>query len=151
MSEMVHAAVAFLGAHSELLVGTGALVASFVLGAAGVGYLIVRLPEDYFDRPERPLLSSDRPEWMQVMVKVGKNVLGAATLVGGGAIVLTGHPVVGALAILIGVKLLDIPGKARLQRRILCEFKVLTLMNRPRARHGRPPFRISAAPAGCGS
>src|SRR5262245_11517659 len=99
MIEAIYTAAAFIGTHAVSL-GLGAGAA--ILGTAGVSYLIVRLPEDYLDRPESPLVGPDRPAWMRGSVKVGKNVLGAAMIVAGGGVTLTGHPVMGPFAMLVG-------------------------------------------------
>jgi hypothetical protein len=48
----------------------------------------------------------------------------------------------GVLTMLLGLSLLDIPGKRNIQRRVLGRPKVLAMINRLRSRFDRPPLRI---------
>jgi hypothetical protein len=48
----------------------------------------------------------------------------------------------GLLTIVIGVSLLDFPGKRVLERRLLSRPMVLQAINRLRQRFGRPPLRF---------
>ena len=48
----------------------------------------------------------------------------------------------GLLTILIGLMLLDFPGKRRLERRIVARPAILAMLNRMRARRGRDPLRV---------
>ena len=53
---------------------------------------------------------------------------------------LPGVPGQGMLTILIGLMLLDVPGKRRLERRIVGRRRILQAINRLRKRFGRPPL-----------
>jgi len=44
------------------------------------------------------------------------------------------------IAVLAGITLMDLPGKRALERRLIALPLVLTVINRLRARHGRPPL-----------
>jgi hypothetical protein len=57
-----------------------------------------------------------------------------------------GVPGQGLLTILIGVMLLDFPGKRRLERWLLRRRGVLAAINKVRARYGRPPLVLDAPP-----
>src|SRR5690349_15999782 len=91
-------------------------VASFFATLIVMVVVIVRMPEDYFVRTRaRPWQQSDpvvRVAWVIV-----RNVLGLALLILGVIMLLT--PGQGVLSILVGISLLDVPGKRKLQLAIL--------------------------------
>jgi hypothetical protein len=69
-----------------------------------------------------------------------KNVFGLLLLVLGIIMAFPGVPGQGVLTILLGLMLLDFPGKRQLEYRIVSRPKVLRAINRLRARFGRPPM-----------
>ncbi len=113
------------------------LVGLFVGSLAVVAVLLVQLPASYFLdshprggwRDQHPIL-----RWAALVVK---NLVGAV-LVGVGILMLL-TPGQGALTILIGVMLMDFPGKRRLVRKLVGRPPVLRAINRLRARFGKPP------------
>jgi hypothetical protein len=46
----------------------------------------------------------------------------------------------GVLSILLGLSLLDIPGKKKFERKLIQQEGVLKVVNRLRARRGQPPL-----------
>jgi hypothetical protein len=74
---------------------------------------------------------------------LGKNLLALTLIAGGIAMLLL--PGQGLLTILIGVMLLDFPGKYPLERRIVQQPKVLQTINWLRAKGNRPPLHIQPA------
>jgi hypothetical protein len=112
-------------------------VVVFLGSIAVVAVLLVQLPATYFLdshpregwRVQHPIL-----RWAGLAVK---NLVGAA-LVGVGILMLVA-PGQGVLTILIGVMLLDFPGKRRLERKLVGRPKVLRAINGLRARFGKPP------------
>jgi len=118
-----------------------ASAAMLFTGLTLVPVLIVRLPQDFFARPHR--FGADWPRrtaWLRWFVVVAKNLLGAACLVLGALmLVLPGQ---GVMTVLIGVALLDFPGKHRLQRWIVGRRGVLDALNWIRRKRGRPPFSL---------
>lgn len=71
---------------------------------------------------------------------MAKNALGALLLVLGAAmLVLPGQ---GLLTILVGLLLIDFPGKYRLERRLLGGPRVLRAINALRERWKKPPLEI---------
>lgn len=101
-------------------------VATFIVSLLALPRLFASLPEDYFSSGRPP-----RRSWLL-------NVLGAVLLAAGVAmLVLPGQ---GVLTILAGIVLVDFPGKASLERRILGRPKVLHAINKIRGRRGRPPL-----------
>ncbi|MFO0762520.1 MAG: hypothetical protein U0359_39135 [Byssovorax sp.] len=121
----------------ELAVGAALFVLSLVGSAALAVLVICRLPVDYLVR-ERPSLSAEpRPRWKQVPITVGKNLLGVLLIVAGAVMALPGVPGQGVLTMVIGVMLLDFPGKIAMERRLLNRPSVLRGVNKLRARFGK--------------
>jgi hypothetical protein len=122
------------------VLGLVMFVVTFVGSIAVVSFLLVKLPEDYFSTHyDRDFWLDRHPvvRWSGVVVK---NVLGALLVLLGLVMSLPGVPGQGVLTILLGVMLLDFPGKQRLERKIVSRPRVQHAINRLRARFRRPPL-----------
>ncbi|MGD9646640.1 MAG: PGPGW domain-containing protein [Pirellulales bacterium] len=114
-------------------------IATAVISLWAARWYVLRLPSDYFADDAQP---SDR--WrhehpaLRIGLKVLKNVLGVVLLTAGLVMLLT--PGQGILAILIGLSLVDFPGKRQLQRRLIAQPRVLGFLNLVRRRAGKRPF-----------
>ncbi|MBA3256811.1 MAG: hypothetical protein H0T64_09210 [Pyrinomonadaceae bacterium] len=69
---------------------------------------------------------------------MGKNLLGVVLVVVGILLSLPGVPGQGILTILLGVMLLDFPGKPRLEHWLVSRPKILQAINRLRHRFSKP-------------
>jgi hypothetical protein len=69
-----------------------------------------------------------------------KNLLGAFLVLFGVVMSLPGVPGQGVLTILLGVMLLDFPGKRQLELKLVSRPKVLRTVNGIRRRFDRPPL-----------
>ncbi len=116
---------------------------SLVLGLV----LILVLPSDYFvrARPQGGLAGSHRP--LRVLMFWAKNTAGVLLLLAGFVMALPLVPGPGLLVMLIGLGLVDFPGKRTLELRLLREQHVLSSVNRIRARFGKGPI-LSSESAG---
>jgi hypothetical protein len=113
-------------------------VGSLVLAALLLPVIVVRLPADYFVR-ER-LLDHGPRRALDWCWHIGKNLFGALFVLAGIAmLVLPGQ---GLLTILIGMLLMDFPGKRALERRLIGRPKILAQINRLRQRRGSEPLRM---------
>jgi hypothetical protein len=125
-----------VGDNLPWLIGLG--VGAFLVTLAVTGFVLVRIPADYFARERR----IRRPEggWSvgAILGLAAKNLLGVILVVLGVALSVPGVPGQGLLTILIGLFLVDFPGKFKLQRRIVRQRAVRTVINRLRRRFGRP-------------
>ncbi|MBI4879427.1 MAG: hypothetical protein HY812_07165 [Planctomycetes bacterium] len=120
-----------------------ASLAMFVVGVLLVPLLAVRMPEDYFLRDGPPPASwRGRHPFLHLAARAGKNLLGALLVVAG--VVMLALPGQGVLTILLGVSLLEFPGKRRLERRIASRPAVLGAINWTRAKLGKAPLRLPA-------
>jgi hypothetical protein len=106
-----------------------------------VPFVLVRLPEEYFSSSHRPEPAFSRyAEPLRLLLICGKNLLGAALVIAGlFMLVLPGQ---GVIAILIGVMLLDFPGKKRMERWLIRRGPVLKFANWVRAKWHRKPLRV---------
>jgi len=114
---------------------------SLALTVALLPMLVVRLPADWFvaERATSPRAASVAG----IALRVAKNVLGVVFVLAGIAmLVLPGQ---GVLTILIGLLLIDGPGKRALVRRIVARPAIRSVLDRVRARAGREPFRWDPA------
>jgi hypothetical protein len=114
-------------------------VVSLVLSLLLSGRMLVRLPPDYFTS-RRP------PSPTTLWGKVGWNLLGGALVILGIALSVPGVPGQGVLTILAGLILMDFPGKHRLLLAVLRRGPVRAVVDRLRARSGRPPLEIPPDP-----
>ena len=118
---------------------------SLVASVVGVPWYLRRLPADYFSRREQAAIGvprSDDPS--RLLLVVLRNLLGATLVLAGVAmLVLPGQ---GLATVLVGLLMMDYPGKKRLQRHVLSLGPVLRAANALRHRAGQPPLIVSLHP-----
>jgi hypothetical protein len=129
---------------AQIAWGAGLFVVSLVLTVAAAVAVVVRLPPTYFCGPKPPPFMPGRPGWVRLLGRAGKNLLGCALVALGIIMSLPGVPGQGLLTIFIGLVLLDVPGKRRIELRIVRVRTIFKAMNRARARFGREPLRLDA-------
>ena len=111
-------------------VATGAaLVASVV----AVAVFLVRIPSDYFLQKEKPARTARDWVW-----KIGKNLLGVIFVLAG--VVMLPLPGPGSLVLVLGLSLVDFPGRTRLVRWLISRPRIARLVNWLRRKYGRPPL-----------
>lgn len=123
-----------------LLLGLVSFAVASVGGLAAVAFLLVRLPADYFREPSPRDFWVDRHPFIRRTGVILKNLVGAILVALGVLLSLPGIPGPGILTIVVGVMLLDFPGKRRLERRLIGRPMILETINRLRRRHGKPPL-----------
>jgi len=114
-------------------------LASLALCASLLPVMVLRLPADYFasSRDEQPAPRT-AIGWL---LRIAKNLAGALFVLAGIAMLLL--PGQGVLTILIGLMLLEFPGKRRLERRIVGLPSVLKVLNKMRMRRNLPPLIVA--------
>ena len=116
--------------------GVGAFLLSLGAGLA----VVFGLPHDYFVRgPDRTGFWYSHPA-LRITLLVAKNLLGVLVFVVGFLMALPLVPGPGVLFMLLGLGLVDFPGKRSLEQRLLRVPRVLTSVNRLRTGFGRPPI-----------
>jgi hypothetical protein len=145
--------LAFFGlSWGDALVGLLVSLVVFVVGLVGVGIFVVKLPATYFqgDEPPKPFWAKQHP-LLRWAGRLAKNIAGLLAVGAGLVLAMPGIPGPGLLLILIGVTLLEFPGKRRLERRIVSYPMVRGTIDRMRERYGKPPLELederSAPPA----
>jgi hypothetical protein len=124
----------------------GLFLLLFLLGLAMVAAIVVVLPSRYFVADRQFWPGMPRPiRWAGM---IGKNLLGLALVILGIVLSIPGVPGPGILTILIGLVLLDFPGKRRLVRLLARRRGVQTTINRLRSWFGRPPMEFETDDAG---
>jgi len=118
-------------------------IGSLIVTVIALPAVLVRLPEDYFAR-DRVIPEDRRHLVWRITSLVVKNVLGAAFLVGGFAMLF--FPGQGLLTILIGLVLVDFPGKRRFEQAIVRRRHIASGINRLRRRFGHAPLRLDDGP-----
>jgi hypothetical protein len=105
-----------------------------------IPFVLVRLPENYFDvRVPRTWMEGHHPA-LRFITRALKNIVGVVFVLAGiSMLVLPGQ---GALTILIGLSLVDFPGKQRLEARIIGHPRVLRTVKSLREKFGKPPFVV---------
>ena len=121
----------------EWVLVAGLSIGSIFLSVGVAGSILVRLPADYF-KGEEHRKASPRP----LIVTILKNLAGALIVLVGLVMAIPGVPGNGTLMILAGLLLLDVPGKYRLERKLISLRPIRVGANRLRAWRGRPPFEF---------
>lgn len=125
---------------SGALLGLSLALATMVGSLLVVGVLLVKLPATYFQEWHSRGFWTDRHPAIRLLALTSKNVLGALLIMLGTIFSLPGVPGQGMLTILIGLMVLDLPGKRHLERRIVGRPRILRAINRLRKRFGSPPL-----------
>lgn len=113
---------------------------SFSLGIASL--ILIKLPADYFTSSYDRKIWRDRHHALRISAMIGKNILGVLLIVLGIIMSLPGVPGQGLLTILLGVMLVDFPGKDRLEQKLLHRPAIRNSINKLRARFGKPPLQL---------
>jgi archaellum biogenesis protein FlaJ (TadC family) len=127
----------WIAAHTGLILALS--IAGFFATLIVMVVLIVRMPSDYFLHQREPPWKQSHPV-LRIGLIVFRNLLGAALLLAG--IVMLATPGQGVLSILLGISLLDVPGKRRLEMAIIRREPVHKSMDWIRKQAGRPPLKV---------
>jgi hypothetical protein len=123
-----------------------ASIALSFLTPIAVGWAIVQLPTDYFTRKtRRPLSIWEEHAVLRPLYLIGKNLLGFILILAGLAmLVLPGQ---GLLTIVVGIVLMNFPGKFRLERWLATRPPVWRSVNWLRKKAKRMPLEHPEEPA----
>ena len=126
----------------NLLIGTLIFVGSFFINLAIVSFILVKLPADHFSKNRKTKFWSGPHPMLHAAKVVGKNVAGALLVALGIVLSLPGVPGQGLLTVLLGVMLLDFPGRNRLEQKLLSRPSIVNAINRLRGRFDKPPLEL---------
>ena len=124
------------------IIGVLIFVATLGMSLAIVSFILVKLPADHFSREhETKFWAGPRPVFRAAGI-IGKNILGVLLVAIGIVLSIPGVPGQGLLTILLGVMLLDFPGKRRLEQKLLSRPGIVKSINKLRARFDKPPLKL---------
>lgn len=127
---------------SKVLFGVGLFLVSFTLSFAAIAIVMVKIPENYFSSHYQRDFLPDSPFLVRWGAVIVKNLFGAFLIVLGILLSLPGVPGQGLLTILLGLIMLDIPGKRPLEAKIIKRPSILSAINNLRARYNKPPLQL---------
>jgi hypothetical protein len=100
----------------------------------------VKVPENYFSSHYQRDFLPDSPFLIRWGAVILKNILGVILVCIGIVLSLPGVPGQGILTILIGLIMIDIPGKRPYEAKIIKRPTILAAVNDLRARYKKPPL-----------
>jgi len=116
-------------------------ILAFVGSLAVLPLLVVRMPADYFVHPEpKPGGWRDRHPAIRLAGHFLKNAIGVVLVAAG--IVMLFTPGQGVLSLLVGLSLLDVPGKRTVELYIVSSPAIRRAIDAIRVRAGRPPIEL---------
>jgi Putative transmembrane protein (PGPGW) len=129
----------------DVLIGlTVASAVGFVGSLIAIPMILVRLPADYFDtRTPRHWMKDHHPA-LRLLGLIVKNVVGIVFLLAGFAMLFL--PGQGVLTMLIGISLMDFPGKRELEAKMVGQPTLLGVINSMRHKFGKPPLTLAPGP-----
>jgi hypothetical protein len=130
---------------TETLIWLTALSIVFFVGTLiAIPFILVRLPADYFDvRVPRPWMENHHPV-LRLVGHIVKNAVGAIFLFAGFLMLFL--PGQGVLTMLIGISMLDFPGKRKVEAKLIGQPTVLSVINNMRGKFGKPPLILAPHP-----
>ena len=126
----------------SVLIAALIFVVTFAISLAIVSFILVRIPPDYFKENRNKKVLPGKNPVLRYLAIFGKNLLGIVLVVLGIVMSIPGVPGQGILTILLGVMLLDFPGKRRLESKIVCRPHVRKTINRLRKKFGKPELEL---------
>ena len=127
---------------TETLIWLTALSVIFFVGTLiAIPFILVRLSADYFDvRVPRPWMEDHHPV-LRVAGHIVKNAVGAVFVFAGFLMLFL--PGQGVLTMLIGISMLDFPGKRKIEAKLIGQPTVLSVINALRRKRGKSPLILA--------
>jgi len=124
------------------LIGVLIFLVTFAVNLAIVSFILVRIPADYFKNNHKTQFWSGPRPALRALGIIGKNILGVLLVALGVVLSIPGVPGQGLLTILLGIMLLDFPGKRTLERKLLNRPEIVKTINKLRQRFDRPALEL---------
>ena len=126
----------------NVLLGVGLFLTSLILSFAAIGVVMVKIPANYFSSHYQQDFLPDSPWLVRWSAVILKNILGAILIIIGIILSLPGVPGQGVLTILLGLIMMDIPGKRPIEARIIKRPTVLAAVNKLRTKYNKPELQL---------
>lgn len=124
----------------NVLIGVGLFLVSLALSFGAIAIVMLKIPANYFSSHYVQDFLPNSPWIVRWGAVIAKNIFGVLLIGIGIVLSLPGVPGQGILTILLGLIMLDIPGKRPLEARIIKRPAVLGAINNLRARYNKPPL-----------
>ena len=127
----------------KVLIGAAIFVVSFFANLGIVSLILVKLPADHFSKSRKTKFWSGPRPWLHAAKVIGKNIAGVLLVALGVVLSLPGVPGQGLLTVLLGIMLLDFPGRHRLEQKLLSKPSILNSINKLRGRFKKKPLELN--------
>ena len=127
----------------KILVGALIFLASFLINLGIVSLILVKLPADHFSKKRKTKFWAGPRPAIHAAKVIGKNIAGVLLVALGIVLSLPGVPGQGLLTVLLGIMLLDFPGRHRLEQKLLSKPSIVNTINRLRGRFDKPPLQLN--------
>ena len=125
---------------SEVGLGVGLFLVSLTISFAAIGIVMVKIPENYFSSHYERDFLPDSPWLVRWGAVIIKNIFGVFLILLGIVLSLPGVPGQGILTILLGLIMIDIPGKRPFEAKIIERPAVRNAINKLREKYNKPPL-----------
>lgn len=125
---------------SKIIIGMLLLILQVVISYAAIIFVMIKLPADYFSSTYAKNHINDSRFLVRWGGVILKNLIGFVLVIVGIIMVVTPGP--GGLTILLGLVMMDIPGKRPLEVKLIQKPAVLAAINKLRVRYDKPPLII---------
>lgn len=127
---------------TQVLVFLGLLLISLTFSFVSIGIVMVKIPANYFSSHYKQDFLPGSHWTVRWGAVIAKNVFGVLLIILGLLLSLPGVPGQGILTILLGLIMIDIPGKRPIEARIIKRPSVLAAVNKLRAKYDKPPLEL---------
>ena len=110
---------------------------TFAISLGIVAFIMVKIPSNYFHKDHSTEFLSGYHPAIRILGFLGKNVLGVLLVALGIVMSIPGVPGQGILTILLGIMLLDFPGRRNLEVKLVKQPRVFKTINKLRQRFGK--------------
>ena len=127
----------------KALIGAAIFLVSFFANLGIVSLILVKLPADHFSKKRKTKFWAGPRPWIHALKVIGKNIAGVLLVALGIVLSLPGVPGQGLLTVLLGIMLLDFPGRHRLEQKLLSRPGIVNAINKLRGRFEKPPLQLN--------
>jgi len=127
----------------KVLLGAAIFLVSFFANLGIVTLILVKLPADHFSKSRKTKFWAGPRPWIHAAKVIGKNIGGVLLVALGIVLSLPGVPGQGLLTVLLGIMLLDFPGRHRLEQKLLSKPSIVNSINKLRGRFGKKPLELN--------
>ena len=126
-----------------VLIWSLVFVGTFFINLAIVSFILVKLPANHFSKSRKTKFWSGPRPFLHALGIIGKNIAGVLLVALGIVLSLPGVPGQGLLTVLLGIMLVDFPGRHRLEQKLLSRPSIVNAINRLRGRFGKEPLQLN--------